>query len=392
MTLSKKERFNKELKDTYKRLSINPVLNQKIEFKDHINILMWTIDPESLTLAKWISLIMKEFQEEYESIINLIFIDWESEWSYLFDWEWFNLCESIDIYTFCIHEDYLFSSYITGNTYWFKRYTENKVFTDIILRMNNIDIPKELIFYKKWNILWNNESKIDKIKDIIWDNGSFVLKPHDGKCWNWVYILTESELDNDFYKKYISGSDTLIVQEKIDSYPIEIDSIQKEFNLRVLISFDYIREEYISLWIVWRIGNKWGVINISSWAEYITFEKILLLIWLSNLESEKLRNQVEYISSQSVEVIANKWLKYSRIKDCKILNRQILSWVDIIIDKELNPIIIEVNASSSGGVYELVRKEGIDSISSLVDSILFKTTYFYKSFYETHYKVKKSNI
>ena len=132
--------------------------------------------------------------------------------------------------------------------------------------------------------------------------------------------------------------------------------------------------------MIWRIGNYWEVINISQNAEYISFEELSDLIWLDKLQSKKLKKNLYNISTKSVNAISKRFV------DNKT-NFQTISWVDIILDKDLNPFVIEVNPSTSGWMHKLSEYYWIDSIYPIAYSILNKI-YIYSDLIEQIIKNK----
>lgn len=49
--------------------------------------------------------------------------------------------------------------------------------------------------------------------------------------------------------------DSLLIQEKVDSYHLEENGVRKDWNARVLVTYDYEIQDYVSAGIVIRIDN-----------------------------------------------------------------------------------------------------------------------------------------
>lgn len=360
-----------ELLDSYQSLWINPIKNLQLNWSKTINIIIWGIHQETNTIAKAISLCKSEVEKETDTIINIVIIDMEWDWKHVFDWKDFITCKTPQTYDFSLYNS-KDNTLKKGNAIWFERYTDNKFLTSIILKINNIKVPSEIIFHKKWNKSWTNKQKVLEIEALLWDNNSFVLKPFNLESWKWVHMLKKEDLNEEFYDKYLKNHDTILIQEKIESYPIVIDSIKKDWNLRVLVTYDYDSRKYISTWIIWRIDNDWVPVSISLTAEYISFEQISELIWLSETDYLKLKNDIEQTAIKSVTTIWERIWKNKEMPNI-LINSQSISGIDIIINKNLEPVVIEVNSANSGWIYQLMKFDWIESIFPIAQSILFKT-------------------
>lgn len=356
-----------ELSDTFETLGINPISQKVVETADSINIFLWRIHQESLTLAKAITLLCDS--NKYK--INVILVDIRNMWRYVFDWKDFHVCNFPDKFHYVQFRN-IWDAVIYWDAFRFLEYVNDKFLTWIILRMNNIKVPLELVFKKRHNKKWVNKEQLEKIDTLFWTNKHIVLKPSIWECWNWVHILSKEDIWTDFYNNYIEWNDTVLLQEKIDSYPIVINDVRKDWNLRVLVTFDVQTKKYIVVWMIWRIDDDWKPINISKSANYISFEEISKLANWTAVQCEKIKQDIIDLAIKSVTVIVNR-VSGNKSEDSSLTNHQTIAWVDIIVNNDIEPVVIEVNSANSGWVYKLMKYEWIDAITPIAYSIILKS-------------------
>ncbi len=308
-----------------------------------------------------------DYSKEVQKNVNIVLTDVFTRWLISFNWNAFESC-TVNSYDYSLFEEWY--SDITWSASWFNEYSENKLLTGVILRMNWVKTPKEINFRS----FRYNKKNIKKIKDFtvsLWIDKKIVVKPSSWLCWEWIYMLRVNDIDENYNLKHIEPWKVILVQEKIESYPVHINNIKKDWNLRVLVTFDREKQDYIMVWIIWRIDNDWGPINISTWADYISLEEISKLSWWESDIYREVKEKVEKIAIKSVKVLANRVkYKWEKLKD--ELNHQDLAWVDIIVDNNLEAIVLEVNSSNSWCIYELMKLEWVEALRPVAKSMLFK--------------------
>lgn len=356
-----------ELSDAYEILGIDPVSQEVVETSDSINIFLWRIHQESLTLAKAIILAL----ESTSYNVNIVLVDIRNLWRYAFDWQKFHICRYPDRFHY-VQFRKIWNAVTSWDSFWFQEYVEDKFLTWIILRMNGIKVPWELVFKWRHNKAWIHKESLKQADRLFWSNQFIVLKPSVWECWNGVQMLSRDDIKTDFYDKHIRWKDTILLQEKIDSYPIVIDGIRKDWNLRVLVTFDFETKKYIVVWMIWRIGDDWKPINISKSAEYISFEEISKLAGWTEKQCKQIEQDIIDITIKSVTVIVDRVSDNETNFDL-LANHQTLAWVDIIVNKSLEPIVIEVNSANSGWLYKLMKYKWIEAITPIAHSIILKS-------------------
>lgn len=290
-------------------------------------------------------------------------------------------------------ERFLFS----GNTQWFKKYSENKWLTYKILQRNNIAVPRQTRFRNPY--FFSPQSGLRKKSTSPYVSPSFskrflseiqgdiVIKPNNWWRWEGVFIipqdikwqcnLTAASHQNPVFlriSKYKGNYPVFLAQERIPSFPIEKDGVKKDWNLRVLVTYCPNKKTHIIAGITWRMDDDGGPVNRSISAENISFEEIAKLCNWDTNTFKKVKQEVEDISLASVNALVTagerKWIRFSG------LNFQDLAGVDIIINPDLKPYVLEVNDSNSGCVYELFKLEGIEPIKKIAQSIKYKVNTF----------------
>ncbi len=67
----------------------------------------------------------------------------------------------------------------------------------------------------------------------------------------------------------------VLIQDKIESYPLSIDGDKKDWNMRVLVTYDLETKRYISAGIVCRVDILDKPVNISISASFHSFDYIM---------------------------------------------------------------------------------------------------------------------
>lgn len=267
---------------------------------------------------------------------------------------------------------------------WFGKYSENKFITSQLLTRLGLPCPQQMLirgsqFYQ----LSDNENSEElyrkihtKIRERIqkeFQNGhienSMVMKPTKGYQGRGISFFNFDQIEELVDSMLVDNS--VVVEERINSYPIEINNRKKDWNLRTFVTYNFEKEEYTCFAIVPRIDNDNGPVNLSISAKAITIDEILSYIDVSDEEKLKLLRSVMDISEKATRAIVDIAERYQhRSGNHQHQGKQLLAGVDIIIDKNLDPYIMEVNWSNSGGLESLSRIAGVDPIIPLCQSIV----------------------
>lgn len=291
------------------------------------------------------------------------------------------------------------------NSPWFKYYSEHKRLTSMILTRFWVRVPEEIEFrysrMRHWidpiNALDNHDESWElleqqfplqyksdnkKIRDFwqkIWLHRKLVFKPRNWKQWEGVEIWSYGDFEKEFGLNKIPDvftddiEEAIIVQEKIQSYPVAINWVQKDWNIRVLVTYDFETSEYRIVWCIWRIDDTWKAVNISQTADYISLEEIWEYAWWESDDLDRIRWKIEDIALKSVQAISERWFRKSKKNWYDSENDfQVLAWVDVIVDEHEEPYVIEVNDSDSWCMYELMKLTDISRLYVLAESIKIK--------------------
>ena len=290
--------------------------------------------------------------------------------------------------TYSLQENIFDSDTLHGNYGNFKWVSGNKRLTSMILKNAWIYTPRELALYMSdffWKDIWNlrdyvgldmSEQRIvawnraREVKDFCKSLGAdarIVIKPINWCWWKDVFIWSYWDITADLMMRdeYSIVSD-IVVQEKIESYPLYDERNQRlDWNLRVLTTVDE-NWDVIVVWITGRIDRDGWPINRSISADNISLYDLSKKIWWSDEIYSKLKKDIEETAIRSVQALI--W----KISPRHSLSSQDLAWVDIIVDKDMRPCVIELNDSDSWCIYELMCLEGIQSIYPIAEAIVRK--------------------
>jgi hypothetical protein len=358
---------------------------------------------ENLSLAKATFDILEEMEEEVLIIV-------EQFWTFLLltsGWLRLVKVKGEPIFSFEDWEDIL-----GANIRWFEKYTDNKFLAGMILRGSGIQVPREMTirqsrFYPVRNalMLGGKTSEVQALSQRIHERvfkqvltfldkhqlTKFVAKPHDGKQGNWVVIhhtetFKQKWPGRDMFEPSDS-SDILLIQEMIEPYPLmnanshaeiekridewlPIPPLFSDWNMRVLVTYDVSSWKYITAGIVCRVDEADKPVNISISASYDSFDSIMGKCWL-NREKEELRKRIEDIAIKSTNAIVQYCDNKSK-HPAGVPDYQVLVGVDIILDKNKNPVVIEINDMNSGCNYELMRLEWVKALYPIARAIIGK--------------------
>ena len=386
-------KYYHQFEDAIEKLGIENL--QMNQIADKPCVFLGLATGESITLWRALQLVMSDINICYQHILTHGLC--ELKWNQLV-----NIIHPKKPPVFSMSERE--KGIIHGNSEWFKKYSENKYLSHFILDKNNISQPKQIMFRETKKMKYCEERTKRRFKELksflhsLPTDTEIVIKPVDGMWWNEVFFCTIEEIlklenfiykdpecevtedlnpeddniKNEFIRCGVIFGNTLF-EERIKSYPIEIDWVKKDWNLRVLTTYNTDTNSYMVSWMPWRIDNDWWAINRSISADNISLEEIWRLAWWNTTTLQKARKKVEALAIETTTVMANIWKRKNenpQISSTK--DFQNLAWVDIIIDEQLEPYVIEVNDSNSGCIYESMLLDGIESIIPIAKSIKAK--------------------
>lgn len=282
----------------------------------------------------------------------------------------------------------------SSNAKGFDKYSDNKLFWSMILMKNNIPTPRQtyikqsrfshiqkLILSQDIKTIKQEVQKVHnkthaKIVDFLSKSSApkFVIKPYNWKQWDGVQISDKKSFEQVVPSNEMFGGaegHIILVQDKIESYPLSIDGDKKDWNMRVLVTYDIATKTYISAGIVCRVDALDKPVNISISASFHSFDYIMDQLWIKDRQSieESIKNTATSAVSAIVEYAHKKLKKPDGAPDF-----QVLAWVDIILDPDGLPIVLEVNDMHSGCNYELMKLHGVEALYPIAHAILAKAT------------------
>ena len=341
--------------------------------KDKPVIFLWWYSWESITLAQAISDIASDVCVVLNYRSNLSWDQWFVEFK-----------NGGLIPAFLRRPDYEHTRIeyqeptLTWNAHNIESLCWDKYYTNFVLKQNWIPVPKQARLISGVSETQDTTiGKIDRIKyykNTVWTkfvNGHVVKT----RIWSWgngVVLVRDTQCDLQVWDLLPFWC---VIEELIESYPIEFSNWKKDWNLRVLVTFDPKKERYVTAWITWRLDNEWWPVNRSRGAENISFEDLAKLCWWSEEEFLRIKDEVMRTAELSSEILVQAWNRKNTIP--KYTNFQTLFWVDIIVDKDMKPQVIEVNASDSWCIYELWELEWIESIYPIAQAVVHKAKLWY---------------
>lgn len=346
MTLSMVRKYNSQAEEASERLWIDTTNISVWKTDTRPVVDLWWYNGENITLAK-------ALRDISDSVRIVLFYDddnykWdiELEDNTIIPAKIFRKAQYIQHQhpnTDCIH---------TWNAYGMLEICGDKFLTNFILARNGIPVAKQkrVSLGKEYPDFWNN----------------YVVKWRAGCGWKQVQIFRQSNV----FRADIILNTKLIIEELIESYPIHIEWVKKDWNLRVLVTFDTETQRYITAGIVWRIDTEGWPVNLSISAENISFHDVSKLCGWSEDESKNIESEVKRTAEISCEILTQAGNR--KCIHAPIWNFQTVFWVDIIINANKKPIVLEVNDSDSWCIYELAQLHGIKSIYPIAQSILDK--------------------
>lgn len=402
--MTNRQKYIKERNDAIESLWL---LNwvEEVDMDIHPTIFFPYSSGEDISLAKAVYDVNKKEKGYFAVIIE------HNGTFFLLDWQWLNHVRVKGNPVFCFRDD---NEILGTNIARFWKYTDNKLLASMILNSAWIMIPRQIAikqsrFYPVFFDLEVADKDSEELRLLCQliheqtfarvmtfldshDIEKFVTKPHDWAQGDWVTIHHTENFQEQWAHEDMFGdsdmSQIMLVQEKIEPYTLVNRELHQQlridqwltawwefsdWNMRVLVTYDatdLTSGRYIPVGIVCRIDEVDKPVNISISASYDTFDTVMERCWL-NGEKEILRKKIEDAAVQATVAIVNYCDKKSkRPKD--IPEYQVLAWVDIILDRYKNPIVIEVNAMNSGCNYELMKLEWIESLYPIGRAIIWK--------------------
>lgn len=282
--------------------------------------------------------------------------------------------------------------------------TENKISIKKLMDEAGIPTPKWFSLNKK--DLDGDEKKIkERIRALqaLAQNNSFVIKPHNRSQGIGVRLFSQLNGVLNYLENLFTSSDQALIEERIEPFQV-IDSygVELDFNIRSFVTFDP-KKGPITTGMIIRKGFKTSrPVNGAQGAESYSFDqffkeyhlnkskwqqlKIFILnqmitlfnraqflfenqfgresIWLEKIEPfffkhfeysanktaltpnqiEQLKTKIEQLSVQTAKAIQDKLKQSSSKQQIGFLG------LDIIIDQNLNPYVLEVNSGNVGGI------------------------------------------
>lgn len=299
-----------------------------------------------------------------------------------------------------------------GNAPGFKYYSEEKRLSAIILRQAGILTPRELCLrhsrflkykereknlnltgksfdetqhylelFEQWLKLEQariDYTKIEAFFQAIGTDKRIVLKPNRWSQWKGIkmfdyktFVHQKNEVLD--YLMTVDVFDSLLIQEKVDSYHLEENGVRKDWNARVLVTYNYETQEFVSAGIVIRIDNDGWPVNRSLSADFISLETVAQMAWWDEATYLKVKHDFETTAIKSVKAIKERsWKKLNSPEAVNKINAQVLAGVDIIADQNLQMNVLEVNDVNSGCMYELMELYGTKALYVISECILTK--------------------
>ena len=340
---------------------------------------------------------------------------WENNWSHVLNWgKLIPARIEKNRWAYCLSDTFLRKDNAIPhwNSYGFSRYSSDKYLSWKILQQEWVNIPKELMFRKiartsNYDTSFEEElenyvkkatRRFEQVKDFLWNlesDSEIVLKARRWAQWDDIYFFTVQEIldawdyiktypetfmDDEEYEKGLDSKFEMlriaiwygeyILQERIISYPLEMNGEKKDWNLRVLTTYSPSKNKYIVVGMTWRVDNDWWPVNRSISAENISLEDICKYAWIED-QYNGIYDRVEKLSIQAVESIVKAWAKkinHLWLED----NWQDLAGIDVIVDPNLEAYVIETNNADSWCLYELTELEWPNGVNPIADSIVWK--------------------
>lgn len=125
-----------------------------------------------------------------------------------------------------------------------------------------------------------------------------------------------------------------------------INGKRKDWNVRVLVTYDTEKNSYVSSGIVARVADADTPVNISINASYHTFEEVISMTDIDPWLHPEIEWILKNIAESSVKAISDYAVRKSKNP---MGNRdfQVLAGVDIIFDEDMRPVVVEVNDARS---------------------------------------------
>jgi len=258
--------------------------------------------------------------------------------------------------------DFDLSGYVPYKKCWNLKNITN--FTITKSNVNKVFKRKEKWFYlpREMYISWWYEENKEYIKKNLdsFITTSVVCKPDTWWYWGkWIFFIEKDYLNQNFFDYF--NFNKYIIQEKIDSYPLIINNIHYDWNIRSMMVYDYIKKDYIITWIVCRYDIDGIPVNISLSAWCYSLEEVCKIIGLSEKYNE-LSMKIEKISIDIFKRIYN----FVGMSD----EVQNMFCFDFILDTKWELCLIEVDDGRTGALYELYSTSGKSYMLPIFSTII----------------------
>lgn len=225
--------------------------------------------------------------------------------------------------------------------------TEDKWATKEILQQAGLATPVGVALSEDDDI----DASLMRAREAISSDSDIVIKGNTGSGGKYVRLFPQelvSEMKEYVKELFTKGQTRVIVEERVRSFGADIkreyrktaEAAGTDYNVRVLVSLS--RSHAVAFDSEIRYGKMgYGPINVSAGAEAVRAEKVLSSSQMAIVNSA---------ASEAVEALCQS-LQYES-GDLEMLG---FAGVDIILDADDKPWIIEVNSGAVGGIGTLTR-------------------------------------
>jgi len=253
------------------------------------------------------------------------------------------------------------------NSIFVRKLSNNKLSTQALFKKDGIESPRYQEIDRGRNLTPEQIEAL--ISDFLkrTEATDFVVKPHNKSHGQGVKMFRADALAEavSFACKSLKDSEILLLEERILSYPLYVNKERMDWNIRVVIPQDDLKD--------WKIEDSTEVrykeldgnpVNKSRGAKIMELAEAFEIMGLSPEKREGILNQLCSISNTIREAVYQQLLAENGGKD--LVSRAGYSYfqhslfgIDLIIDEKLNIFCIEINAGKVGGIESLaaIRKD-----------------------------------